>query len=75
MSHWNLKRCLGDARDRRVGVFDLIACSESYPPHGEGTASLYMADGVVFCLQVFIAVDRRSHSVSDTLYGVFHLTR
>ncbi len=26
---------------------------------------------VVFCAQVFIAVDRNSHSVSDTLYGVF----
>ena len=25
----------------------------------------------VFCIQVFLAVDRRSHSVSDTLYGVF----
>ncbi len=25
----------------------------------------------VFCLQVFIAVDRHSHSVSDTLYGMF----
>jgi hypothetical protein len=25
----------------------------------------------VFCGQVFIAVDRHSHSVSDTLYGVF----
>lgn len=24
-----------------------------------------------FCLQVFIAVDRHSHSVSDTLYGIF----
>ncbi len=24
-----------------------------------------------FCVQVFIAVDRNSHSVSDTLYGVF----
>ncbi|GAC1476779.1 MAG: hypothetical protein NVS1B4_18260 [Gemmatimonadaceae bacterium] len=24
-----------------------------------------------FCLHVFVAVDRRSHSVSDTLYGVF----
>jgi hypothetical protein len=24
-----------------------------------------------FCINVFIAVDRRSHSVSDTLYGVF----
>jgi hypothetical protein len=24
-----------------------------------------------FCVQVFIAIDRHSHSVSDTLYGVF----
>ena len=24
-----------------------------------------------FCIQVFIAVDSRSHSVSDTLYGIF----
>jgi hypothetical protein len=25
----------------------------------------------VFCAQVFLAVDRHSHSVSDTLYGIF----
>ena len=25
----------------------------------------------VFCVMVFAAVDRHSHSVSDTLYGVF----
>jgi len=25
----------------------------------------------VFCVQVFFAVDRHSHSASDTLYGVF----
>ncbi len=25
----------------------------------------------VFCVQVFIAVDRHSHSASDTLYGIF----
>lgn len=25
----------------------------------------------LFCLSVFLAVDRHSHSVSDTLYGVF----
>lgn len=25
----------------------------------------------LFCAQVFVAVDRRSHSVSDTLYGMF----
>jgi hypothetical protein len=27
--------------------------------------------GLAFCVQVFVAVDRKSHSVSDTLYGVF----
>ena len=26
---------------------------------------------LAFCAQVFVAVDRNSHSVSDTLYGVF----
>jgi len=26
---------------------------------------------VAFCIQVFLAVDRHSHSVSDTLYGIF----
>ena len=26
---------------------------------------------LVFCVQVFIAVDRNSHSASDTLYGIF----
>lgn len=26
---------------------------------------------LAFCGQVFLAVDRKSHSVSDTLYGVF----
>jgi hypothetical protein len=25
----------------------------------------------VFCVQVFVSVDRRSHSVSDTWYGMF----
>ena len=25
----------------------------------------------LFCVHIFIAVDRNSHSVSDTLYGVF----
>ncbi len=24
-----------------------------------------------FCVQVFVAVDHHSHSVSDTLYGIF----
>ncbi|MBV8817956.1 MAG: hypothetical protein JO022_06340 [Acidobacteriaceae bacterium] len=26
---------------------------------------------VAFCVNVFVAIDRHSHSVSDTLYGVF----
>jgi hypothetical protein len=26
---------------------------------------------LAFCVQVFVAIDRHSHSVSDTLYGVF----
>jgi hypothetical protein len=27
--------------------------------------------GMLFCITVFVAVDRRSHSASDTLYGIF----
>jgi hypothetical protein len=27
--------------------------------------------GLAFCVQVFVAIDRHSHSASDTLYGVF----
>jgi hypothetical protein len=27
--------------------------------------------GALFCVTVFMAVDRHSHSASDTLYGVF----
>ncbi len=30
-----------------------------------------VALALIFCAQVFVAVDSRSHSVSDTLYGVF----
>ena len=26
---------------------------------------------VAFCVQVFWAIDRHSHSVSDTLYGIY----
>lgn len=26
---------------------------------------------VLFWIQVFLAIDRQSHSVSDTLYGIF----
>ena len=31
---------------------------------------IYLLAGM-FCLTVFLAVDRHSHSASDTLYGVF----
>lgn len=26
---------------------------------------------LAFCVNVFVAIDRHSHSISDTLYGVF----
>jgi len=32
---------------------------------------IVLAVAIAFCVQVFVAVDRSSHSVSDTLYGVF----
>jgi hypothetical protein len=35
------------------------------------TGVIISLSAIVFCLTVFIAVDRRSHSVSDTLYGIF----
>jgi hypothetical protein len=39
------------------------------PVSWEGMTLILLA--LVFCVQVFLAVDRHSHSVSDTLYGVF----
>jgi hypothetical protein len=33
--------------------------------------ALLSALALFFCANVFIAVDRHSHSVSDTLYGIF----
>jgi len=32
---------------------------------------LALALGAGFCVQVFLAVDRHAHSVSDTFFGVF----
>jgi len=46
----------------RVGWF-YLPCSVA------GFALYLLAAG--FCATVFIAVDRRSHSVSDTFYGVY----
>jgi len=40
-----------------------------FPTSWQGaTVSLF---ALAFCLPIFFAVDHRSHSVSDTLYGVF----
>jgi hypothetical protein len=41
-----------------------------YVPTSVPGAITWLAAGL-FCLTVFRAVDRHSHSVSDTLYGVF----
>ena len=32
---------------------------------------LLLALTLLFCAQVFVAIDRNSHSVSDTFYGIF----
>jgi hypothetical protein len=39
------------------------------PSSWQGVVLVLLAAG--FCLRVFVAVDRHSHSVSDTLFGVF----
>jgi hypothetical protein len=39
------------------------------PVSPAGWAATLLA--LAFCAQVFLFVDRRSHSVSDTLYGIF----
>jgi len=40
-----------------------------YPISWQGIMLVVLV--VAFCVQVFLAVDRHSHSVSDTFYGVF----
>jgi hypothetical protein len=32
---------------------------------------VYRPVTLLFCGQVFVAIDRHSHSASDTLYGIF----
>ena len=39
------------------------------PSSLEGAAVTILA--ALFCVNVFIAIDRHSHSVSDTIYGIF----
>jgi len=41
-----------DIKDRQTGPFDLVAGIDSYPSFSEGTAATFLADGVVFVLQV-----------------------
>jgi hypothetical protein len=41
-----------DIKDRQVGPFDVVAVTDRFPPFSEGTASTFLADGVVFALQV-----------------------
>ncbi len=40
-----------------------------YPISWQGFVLIVLI--LAFCVQVFLAIDRTSHSVSDTLYGVF----
>jgi len=41
-----------------------------YRPFGwQGWIAVFLA--AIFCAQVFRAIDRHSHSASDTLYGIF----
>ena len=40
-----------------------------YPVSWQGVVLVLLT--LIFCAQVFVAVDSRSHSVSDTLYGIF----
>jgi hypothetical protein len=47
---------------KRVGWF--------YLPISIAGIFITLAD-LAFCAQVFLAVDRHSHSASDTLFGVF----
>ena len=39
------------------------------PTSWQGAALVVLA--AAFCVHIFVAVDRTSHSASDTLYGVF----
>ena len=40
-----------------------------YPISWQGIVLVILI--AAFCIQVFLAVDHHSHSVSDTLYGIF----
>ncbi len=40
-----------DLKDRQVGPLDIVGCLEAYPAFGEGLASQFLVDGVLFCMQ------------------------
>ena len=40
-----------------------------YPVSWQGVLILLVT--MAFCVQVFFVIDHQSHSVSDTLYGIF----
>ncbi len=41
-----------DIKDRQVGPLDIVAAVDTFPPFSDGSAATYLADGVVFVLQV-----------------------
>src|SRR5689334_4367199 len=43
---------VADIKDRQVGPFDVVATVDGLPPFGAGSASTFLADGMVFILQV-----------------------
>jgi hypothetical protein len=43
---------ISDVKDRQAGPVDVVATLDTFPPFSNGSASTYMADGVVFALQV-----------------------
>jgi hypothetical protein len=45
-------------------------CGWFYLPVSAAGVVIYLL-AAMFCATVFVAVDRHSHSVSDTLYGIF----
>jgi hypothetical protein len=51
-----------DSRERTAGPFDILGGSDLLPSFGDGKASVFFSDGVVFCLQ---ASDWAAHPLSD----------
>lgn len=49
----------------------LVQETRSRIPSGFDRRMGHYLAALAFCIQVFIFVDERSHSVSDTLYGIF----